>query len=201
MTTQGHIFLALTAIVTFIIVFALFSRSRKRELGYKELDAAGFIVGVILGVLSAVLALAVSIVFIICLSKLTDENYHTIYSNKINANVKFSSNDDVDFVGGQSIAKTSDSNVGVLTLSKDDSTVNRQIYNVEYLGDVEKDSIVEKIEYSNSTQETKLFGVSLLKIKDTGSLKIHLKTPESKIAKEKQDTQNRKELNSLLDKE
>lgn len=64
-----------------------------------------------------------------------------------------------------------------------------------------KDSIVEKIEYSNSTRETKLFGVSLFKIDGWNDLKIHLKTPESKIAQEKQDTENKKELNSLLDKE
>ena len=88
-----------------------------------------------------------------------------------------------------------------MTLSKNDTTVNRDINDVRFVGDVEKDSIVEKIEYSNSTRETKLFGVTLFKLNGWNDLKIHLKTRESKIAKEKQDAQNRKELNSLLDKE
>lgn len=196
MTTEGIIFVATISIVTFIITFALFARSRERLL-----DAASYIVGVIVGLFSSFLVLTVSIVLIVCSARPTDENYRTIYSNKINAKVKFSSKDDVDFVGGQPIKETSYRNSGTLTLSKDSSIVNRTIYNVEYLGDVEKGSVVEKIEYSNSVLENNLFGITIFRVTDWHSLKIRLKTPESKTLKEKQDAQNRKELNSLLDKD
>ena len=196
MTTMGIIFVATISIVTFIITFAQFARSRERLL-----DAASYIVGVIVGLFSSFLVLTVSIVLIICSAQPTEEHYHTIYSNEINASVKFSSKDDVDFVGGQPIKETSYRNSGTLTLSKDSSIVNRTIYNVEYLGDVEKGPVVEKIEYSNSVLENNLFGITIFRVTDWHSLKIHLKAPEAKTLKEKQDAQNRKELNSLLDKD
>ena len=201
MTTEGIIFVATIGIVTFIIAFLLFARSRKLELGRRELNALDYIVSVMSGLFSAFLALLVSIVLIVCSARPTDENYRTIYSNKINAKVKFSSNDDVDFIGGQPIKKTATKANGVLTLSKDGATVDRTIYNVEYLGNVKKDSIVDKIEYSNSVLETNLFGIMLVRLKDWNSLKIHLKTSEADALKEKRDAQNRKELNSLLDKD
>ena len=196
MTTMGIIFVATISIVTFIITFALFARSRERLL-----DAASYIVGVIVGLFSSFLVLTVSIVLIICSAQPTEEHYHTIYSNEINASVKFSSKDDVDFVGGQPIKETSYRNSGTLTLSKDGSTVDRTIYTVEYLGDVEKGSVVEKIEYSNSVLENNLFGITIFRVTDWNSLKIHLKTSEADALKEKRDAQNRKELNSLLDKD
>ena len=196
MTTMGIIFVATISIVTFIITFALFARSRERLL-----DAASYIVGVIVGLFSSFLVLTVSIVLIICSAQPTEEHYHTIYSNEINASVKFSSKDDVDFVGDQPIKETSYRNSGTLTLSKDGSTVDRTIYTVEYLGDVEKGSVVEKIEYSNSVLENNLFGITIFRVTDWNSLKIHLKTSEADALKEKRDAQNRKELNSLLDKD
>lgn len=201
MTTDGIRFLAMISIVTFIITFSLFVRSRRLELDSRELNALDYIVCVISGIFSAFLALLISIVLIICSARPTDENYRIIYSNKINAKVKFSSNDDVDFIGGQSIKKTATKTNGILTLSKDGSTVDRTIDHVEYLGNVKKDSIVDKIEYSNSVLETNLFGIMLVRLKDWNSLKIHLKTSEADALKEKQDAQNRKELNSLLDKD
>lgn len=69
---------------------------------------------------------------------------------------------------------------------------------VEYLGDVTKGSTVEKIEYSNSLRETKVFGVSLMQMKEN-CLKIHLKKPASEIAKEKKNTEIEKELRSLIE--
>lgn len=60
MTTMGIIFVATISIVTFIITFALFARSRERLL-----DAASYIVGVIVGLFSSFLVLTVSIVLII----------------------------------------------------------------------------------------------------------------------------------------
>ena len=130
----------------------------------------------------------------------TTNNYHTIYQNEMNAKVVFkSSTDDAVFTGGQPIKQTTEDDHGTLTLSKDGVNLKKQIYSADYVGDVEKGSIVEKIEYSKSTQETKLFGISLLKDENYPSLKIHLKKPASKYAEEKKNAETKKELKSLLE--
>lgn len=142
---------------------------------------------------------AIEMVLIYGLCQTTD-NYHTIYSNKMNAQVVFkSSTDDAVFTGGQPIKQTTEDDHGTLTLSKDGIDLKKQIYSADYVGDVEKGSIVEKIEYSKSTQETKLFGISLLKDENYPSLKIHLKKPASEYAKEQKDSETKKELKSLLE--
>lgn len=200
MTIQGIISLLISSFAAAFIFFMLVIKTRQRDRNDSEISASDLIFGSIVSVLIFFLSIAVSLVFIVCSSK-SYTHYHTIYSNKLNANVKFVDSDSVEFIGGQPIKSTSEKTTGTLTLSKNDTTVNSDINDVEFVGDVEKDSIVEKIEYSNSTRETKLFGVTLFKLNGWNDLKIHLKKPESKTLKEKQDAQNRKELNSLLDKE
>ena len=200
MTIQGITVLLISSFATAFIFFMLVIKTRQRDRNDSEIAASDLIIGSIVSVLIFFLSMAVSFVFIVCSSK-SYAHYYTIYSNKLNANVKFVDSDNVEFIGGQPIKSTSEKTTGTLTLSKNDTTVNRDINDVEFVGDVEKDSIVEKIEYSNSTRETKLFGVTLFKLNGWNDLKIHLKTPESKTLKEKQDAENRKELNSLLDKE
>lgn len=200
MTTQGITFILISSIVVAFIFFMMVIKTRQHDRNDSEISASDLIIGSIVSVLIFFLTVAFSLVFIVCSSK-SYTRYHTIYSNKINANVKFVASDNAEFIGGQPIKSTSDKTTGTLTLSKNDTTVTRDIDSVEFVGDVEKDSIVEKIEYSNSTRETKLLGVTMFKIKGWNDLKMHLKTPESKIVKAKQDAQNRKELDSLLDKE
>ena len=129
----------------------------------------------------------------------TTNNYHTIYQNEMNAKVVFKSfMDNAVFTGGQQIKKTTLDSQGILTLSKDGVDFKKNIRNAEYVGDVEEGSNVEKIEYSNSVRETKLFGISLLKDENYPSLKIHLKKSESEIAKEKKNAEIEKELKSLI---
>ena len=200
MTIQGIISLLISSFATAFIFFMMLIKTRQRDRNDSEIAASDLIIGSIVSILIFFLSIAVSLVFIVCSSK-SYAHYHTIYSNKLNANVKFVDSDNVEFIGGQPIKSTSEKTTGTLTLSKNDTTVNRDINDVEFVGDVEKDSIVEKIEYSNSTRETKLFGVTLFKLNGWNDLKIHLKKPESKTLKEQQDAENRKELNSLLDKE
>ena len=200
MTIQGIISLLISSFATAFIFFMMLIKTRQRDRNDSEIAASDLIIGSIVSILIFFLSIAVSLVFIVCSSK-SYAHYHTIYSNKLNANVKFVDSDNVEFIGGQPIKSTSEKTTGTLTLSKNDTTVNRDINDVEFVGDVEKDSSVEKIEYSNSTRETKLFGVTLFKLNGWNDLKIHLKKPESKTLKEQQDAENRKELNSLLDKE
>lgn len=200
MTIQGITFLSISSFAAAFIFFMMVIKTRQHDRNDSEISTSDFILGSIVSVLIFFLSISVSLVFIVCSSK-SYTHYHTIYSNKLNANVKFVDSDNAEFIGGQPIKSTSEKTTGTLTLSKNDTTVNRDINDVEFVGDVEKDSIVEKIEYSNSTRETKLFGVTLFKMNGWNDLKIHLKTLESKTLKEKKDTQTRKELNSLLDKE
>lgn len=200
MTIQGIIFLLISSFAAAFIFFMMVIKTRQHDRNDSEISAPDLILGSIVSVLIFFLSISVSLVFIVCSSK-SYTHYHTIYSNQLNANVKFVASDNAEFIGGQPIKSTSEKNTGTLTLSKNDTTVTRDIDNVEFVGDVEKDSIVEKIEYSNSTRETKLFGVTLFKIDGWKDLKIHLKKPESKTLKEKKDAQTRKELNSLLDKD
>lgn len=200
MTIQGIISLLISSFAAAFIFFMPVIKTRQRDRNDSEISASDLIFGSIVSILIFFLSMAVSLVFIVCLSK-SYAHYHTIYLNQLNADVKFVASDNAEFIGGQPIKSTSEKTTGTLTLSKNDTTVNRDINDVEFVGDVEKDSIVEKIEYSNSTRETKLFGVTLFKLNGWNDLKIHLKKPESKTLKEKQDVENRKELNSLLDKE
>lgn len=200
MTFQGIIFILISSLAAAFIFFMMIIKTRQRDRNDSEIATSDLILGSIVSVLIFCLASAFSLIFIVCSSK-SYTHYHTIYSNTLNADVKFVDSDNAEFIGGQPVKSTSDKTTGTLTLSKNDTTVTRDINSVEFVGDVEKDSIVEKIEYSNSTRETKLSGVTLFKMDDWNDLKIHLKTPESKIAQEKQDAENKKELNSLLDKE
>lgn len=200
MTIQGITSLLISSFAVAFIFFMMLIKTRQRDRNDSEISASDIIFGSIVSILIFFLSISVSLVFIVCSSK-SYTHYHTIYSNQLNADVKFVDSDSVEFIGGQPIKSTSEKNTGTLTLSKNDTTVNRDINDVKFVGDVEKDSIVEKIEYSNSTRETKLFGVTLFKLNGWNDLKIHLKKSESKTLKEKQDVENRKELNSLLDKE
>lgn len=200
MTIQGITSLLISSFATAFIFFMMLIKTRQRDRNDSEIAASDLIIGSIVSVLIFFLSMAVSLVFIVCSSK-SYTHYHTIYSNQLNADVKFVDSDSVEFIGGQPIKSTSEKTTGTLTLSKNDTNVTRDINDVKFVGDVEKDSIVEKIEYSNSTRETNLFGVTLFKLNGWNDLKIHLKKPESKTLKEKKDAQTRKELNSLLDKD
>lgn len=126
-------------------------------------------------------------------------DYRTIYSNKIEATVSFKTDsDNNDFIGGKQIKSTDRSNSGTLVLRKDDVKIEKEIEHVDYLGDVEKGSVVEKIEYSKSLEESKLFGIMIM-TNHSDRLKIHLKKPASEYAKEKKDAETKKELKSLLE--
>ena len=200
MTIQGITVLLISSFATAFIFFMMLIKTRQRDRNDSEISASDLIFGSIVSILIFFLSISVSFVFIVCSSK-SYTHYHTIYSNQLNADVKFVASDNAEFIGGQPIKSTSEKTTGTLTLSKNDTNVTRDINDAKFVGDVEKDSIVEKIEYSNSTRETKLFGVTLFKLNGWNDLKIHLKKPESKTLKEKKDAQTRKELNSLLDKD
>lgn len=200
MTIAGIVLTTIICTAAFIFFFRLFAAICVSDYEGDKLDKSiGYCFTLFVSVICTACIFVIEMVLIYGLCQTTD-NYHTIYSNKMNAKVVFkSSTDDAVFIGGQPINQTTEDDHGTLTLSKDGVNLKKQIYSADYVGDVEKGSIVEKIEYSKSTQETKLFGISLFKDEDYAKLKIHLKKPASEYAKEKKDAETKKELKSLLE--
>lgn len=190
-------------LVLFISVLVAVFRKAVNGLGLQSIHNESYRqIGYVLATLISV-AIAVVPLFIITLimsrSSDTTDNYRTIYSNKIEATVTFkTSYDQAEFVGDKQLKDVTSNHSGVLTLSKDGVELNRNINHAYYVGRVEKGSVVEKIEYSNSVIESKLFGVTLM-IEKSDRLKIHLKKPASETAKEKKKAENEKELRSLLE--
>lgn len=200
MTTAGIILTTIICTAAFIFFFRLFAAICVSDYEGDKLEKSiGYCFTLFVSAIGTACIFAIEMVLIYGLYQTTD-NYHTIYSNKMNAKVVFkSSTDDAVFIGGQPIKRTTLDSQGTLTLSKDGVDFKKNIRNVEYAGDVEEGSTVEKIEYSNSVRETKLFGVLLFKDEDYAKLKIHLKKPASEYAKEKKDAETKKELKSLLE--
>ena len=200
MTIAGIVLTTIICTAAFIFFIRLFASICISESNDDKTEKSiEYCFTLLVSVIGTACIFAIEMVLIYGLCQTTD-NYHTIYSNKMNAKVVFkSSADDAVFIGGQPIKQTTEDDHGTLTLSKDGVNLKKQIYSADYVGDVEKGSIVEKIEYSKSTQETKLFGISLLKDENYPSLKIHLKKPASEYAKEKKDAETKKELKSLLE--
>ena len=201
LTSDGTILMSIVCAITFIIAFVGFVRIEDVRSCYSlVVRAIGYLFGAILAALVTVVAFITTIMILAINLKDSKSDYRAIYSNDLKATVSFKTDlDEREFVGGQKIKETTNRQSGILTMRKDGVKVTRRDA-AEYLGDVEKGSIVEKIEYSNTLQESKMFGSTLMTNKEN-RLKIHLKKSESEIAKEKQDVENRKELNSLLDKE
>lgn len=139
MTFQGITFLLISSFTVAFIFFMMVIKTRQHDRNDSEIAASDLIIGSIASILIFFLSIAVSLVFIVCSSK-SYAHYHTIYSNNLNANAKFVTDDDdkAEFVGGQPIKQSSETTTGTLTLTKNGATVNRDIYTVRYLGDVEK---------------------------------------------------------------
>lgn len=200
LTSTGTTVVSIVCLIVFVITFRYFLRTKEVRLCHSLfVRMIGYLVVLLEALLFSMLALVTMLMLALFSMHISREDYRTIYSNDLKATVSFKTDpDEREFVGGQKVKEISDRHSGTLTLSKDGVKVTKSIDEVEYLGDVEKGSIVEKIEYSNSLRETKVFGVSLMQMKEN-CLKIHLKKTASQTAKEKKDAQTKKELNSLFD--
>lgn len=200
MTTAGIVLTTIICTAAFIFFFRLFASICISEYNddktRKSIEYCFTVFVSAIGT-TCIFAIVGLMMYVFCR---TTNNYRTIYQNEMDAKVVFKSfMDNAVFTGGQPIKKTTLDRQGILTLSKDGVDFKKNIRNVEYVGDVEEGSNVEKIEYSNSVRETKLLGVSLMKDEDYPTLKIHLKKPASEYAKEKKDAETKKELKSLLE--
>lgn len=200
LTSAGTILMSIVCAITFIIAFVGFVRIEDVRSCYSSVvRAIGYLFGAILAALVTAVAFVTTIMILAINLKDSKSDYHTIYSNDLKATVSFKTDlDEREFVGGQKIKETTNRQSGILTISKDAVKVTRRVSGTEYLGDVEKGSIVEKIEYSNTLQESKMFGSTLMTNKEN-RLKIHLKKSESEIAKEKKNAEIEKDLNSILE--
>lgn len=200
LTSTGTTVVSIVCLIVFVIAFRYFLNTEKvRSCHSSFVRMIGYLVVLLEALLFSMLALVLMLTLALFNMRISREDYRTIYSNDLKATVSFVTDpDEREFVGGQKVKEISDRHSGTLTLSKDGVKVTKSIDEVEYLGDVTKGSTVEKIEYSNSLRETKVFGISLMQMKED-CLKIHLKKTASQSAKEKKDAQTKKELNSLLD--
>lgn len=199
LTSAGKL---LTVIVGLIVFITTLRHLMKNELLDEENDFMNAMTVIVMFFFSTIVTFfSVVIVYsIFFFSYKTTDNFHTIYSNHQDAKVVFKTNlDDAEFVGGSPVKKDAFRNKGTLILSKDGVEVKKDIYSTRYFGDKELGSIVEKIEYSNSVWETKLFGISLAKSKNHHALKIYLKKTTEKSAKDEKDAKIKKELNSILE--
>ena len=199
LTSAGQL---LTVIVGLIVSITTLRHLMKNEFLDEENDFINAMTVIVMFLFSTIVAFFSVVIFysIFFFSYKTTDNFHTIYSNQQNAKVVFKAyTDDAEFVGGQTIKKNAFGNKGTLTLSKDGVEVKKDVYYAKYLGDKERGSIVEKIEYSNSVWETKIFGISLAKSKDHHALKIYLKKTTKKSAKDEKAAKIKKELNSILE--
>lgn len=200
LTSAGTAVASIVCLIVFVIAFRYFLNTEEvRSCHSSFVRMIGYLVVLLEALLFSMLALVIMLSLALFNMHISHEDYRTIYSNDLKATVSFVTDpDEREFVGGQKVKEISDRHSGTLTLSKDGVKVTKSIDEVEYLGDVTKGSTVEKIEYSNSLRETKVFGVSLMQMKEN-CLKIHLKKTASQTTKEKKDAQTKKELNSLLD--
>lgn len=199
LTSDGTILMSIVCAITFVIAFVGFVRIENVRSCYSlVVRAIGYLFGAILAALVTAVAFVTTIMILAINLKDSKSNYRTIYSNDLKATVSFVTElDEREFVGGQAVKEISDRQSGILTLSKDGVKITKSIASVKYLGDVEKGSIVEKVEYSNTLQESKVFG-SILMTNKENRLKIYLKKTASDIAKKKKSEKIEKELNSLL---
>ena len=199
LTSDGTILMSIVCAITFIIAFVGFAQIEDIRSCYSSVvRAIGYLFGAILAALVTAVAFVTTIMILAINLKDSKSDYRAIYSNNLKATVSFKTDlDEREFVGGQKIKETTNRRSGILTISKDAVKVTRRVSGTEYLGDVEKGSIVEKIEYSNTLQESKMFGSTLMTNKEN-RLKIHLKKTASEYTKEKKNVEVEKELNSLL---
>lgn len=199
LTSAGTILMSIVCAITFIIAFVGFVRIEDVRSCYSSVvRAIGYLFGAILAALVTAVAFVTTIMILAINLKDSKSDYHTIYSNNLKATVSFKTDlDEREFVGGRKVKEITSRQSGILTMSKDGVKVTRRAA-AEYLGDVEKGSIVEKIEFSNTLQESKMFGSTLMTNKEN-RLKIHLKKSESEIDKEKKNAEIEKDLNSILE--
>ena len=199
LTSAGTILMSIVCAITFIIAFVGFVRTEDiRSCCSSVVRAICYLSGAILAAQVTVVAFITTIMILAMNLKDSKSDYRAIYSNDLKATVSFKTDlDEREFVGGQKVKEITSRQSGILTISKDAVKVTRRVSGTEYLGDVEKGSIVEKIEYLNTLQESKMFGSTLMTNKEN-RLKIHLKKPASEYVKEKKDAETKKELKSLL---
>ena len=200
LTSDGTILMSIVCAITFIIAFVGFVRTEDVRSCYSSVvRAICYLSGAILAAQVTVVVFITTIMILAINLKDSKSDYRAIYSNDLKATVSFKTDlDEREFVGGQKVKEITSRQSGILKISKDAVKVTRRVSGTEYLGDVEKGSIVEKIEYSNTLQESKMFGSTLMTNKEN-RLKIHLKKSESEIDKEKKNAEIEKDLNSILE--
>lgn len=124
--------------------------------------------------------LALSIISaIIFSSKSQTSDFRTIWYNDQGIEVYVKTYQDELVVAGDYLKSKIVSTSGTLRLKKHGTSISQTIDKIEYLGPNQKDSKVEKIEYSETVYGESLFGLHLLNNFKATHLKVHLKDARS----------------------
>lgn len=146
--------------------------------------------------LSVLIGMAVVIFIILSIIFLSDvhkSEFRTIYDNDRNIKVRVRTTQEEDIFAGEYLKHKIVSTSGTLKLTKHSTSINQSIDKIEFVGPNQKDSKVEKIEYSETLFSDRLFGLRLLNNFKSTHLKIHLKDSRSK-----EDLETEEELRDFL---
>ena len=167
------------AIVSFIIMNLKISES----VGPRSIDVLEQRFFSIAGALFVGAVVACLIVAsIISLSDSQTLEYHTIYQNDQDIEVYVVTYQDEKIFTDSQLTSKIVSTSGTLHLKKDGASIRQSIDKIIYLGPNQKGSIVDKIEYSETIFNEKLFRLRLLNNLKSTRLKIHLIAPKSEEA-------------------
>lgn len=159
-------------------VFINFSISNATDLSLTESLMFRLASPIFAFVIGGTLALSI-ISAIIFSSKSQTSDFRTLWHNDQDIEVYVKTYQDELVVAGDYLKNKIVSTSGTLKLKKHSTSISQSIDKIEYLGPNQKDSKVEKIEYSETVYGESLFGLQLLNNFKATHLKVHLKDARS----------------------
>lgn len=147
-------------------------------------------------IISTLIGLAMMIVIILAIvssSKTQTSEFRTIYANDRDIEVYVRTAEEENIFAGEYLKHKIVSSCGTLKLKKRSTSISQSIDKIEFVGRNQKNSKVEKIEYSETLYGESLFGLRLLNNVKSTRLKIHLKDSKSN-----KDLETKEELRNFL---
>ena len=180
LTRLGNVIVLLPSTIATIVsfVFINFSISNTTDLTLTESLMFRLASPIFAFVIGGTLALSI-ISAIIFSSKSQTSDFRTIWYNDQGIEVYVKTYQDELVVAGDYLKSKIVSTSGTLRLKKHGTSISQTIDKIEYLGPNQKDSKVEKIEYSETVYGESLFGLRLLNNFKATHLKVHLKDARS----------------------
>lgn len=180
LTRLGNVIVLLPSTIAAIVsfVFINFSISNTTDLTLSENLLFRLASPIFAFVIGGTLALSI-ISAIIFSSKSQTSDFRTLWYNDQGIEVCVKTYQDELIFAGDYLKSKIVSTSGTLRLKKNDTSITQSIDKIEYIGPNQKDSKVEKIEYSETIYGESLFGLQLLNNFKATHLKVHLKDARS----------------------